>query len=348
MIGFWSKKMAVMFAAALFIFLPAAALSETGIVGSWGGSISAGEYSFGASVTFSQGGSYSIRAGLLTSSGSYSASGSSITLSPSSPPGFSTTTMSLSLSEDGNRAIISGKINGLNGTLSLQRRVVTPKKDPVFAQWQHESDENVFTMELYEGGWAYWHESYEKGRNTRLLQSIREGILDGSLADTAQILALIDGSPLFLEFAGRLNVDGETLTLTPPEEKITVAPSLWLSALEATAEVWHFRASVEDDLLTLRIGEQSLVFKRVGDTGKLPERPVFRVLVPLKPGDKGGLVLLLQQRFAELGLLSAEADGTYGEDTEAAVLAFEKRNSLPEDGIADTALLRLLHGMDTP
>ena len=325
--------------AALLLLIPVSplrGLADSGIVGSWGGSISAGEFSFGASVTFSAGGSYSIRAGGLSSSGSYSASGSSIT------------TMSLSFSEDGNRATISGTINGLHGTLSLRRKVVTPKKDPVFAQWQHESDENVFTLELYEGGWAYWHESYEKGRNTRLLLSIREGILEGTLADTAQVLALIDGSPLSLEFAGRLAVEKETLTLTPPDEVLAPAPSLWLPAWDGEAGVWRFEAGVKDDLLTLRIGEQSLVFKRLGDTGKLPERPVFRALVPLKPGDKGGLVLLLQQRLAELGLLSAPADGTYGDETAAAVSAFRSANNLPEDGAADLAVLQLLYALGQP
>ena len=335
--------LSLMLMVALLALPPSASMAETGIAGSWGGTISAGEFSFGASVTFSAGGSYSIRAGGLSSSGSYRASGSSITLSPSSPPGFNTTTLSLSLSEDGNRATISGTINGLRGTLSLRRSSTTPGKNALYARWQAQSDEALITLEVYEGGWIYWHESYEKGLNTRLLRHIREGIVDGTLHETGQILTLIDSTPLWLEFGGKLSLDGKTLKVSPLSEPSSAAPSLWLPAHDDKAGAWQFETEVDDGKLILRIGKNDLVFDRLGDSPVLPEKELFRASVTLKPGDKGELVILLQHRLAQLGLLSIEADGVYGKQTKEAVRAFEAQHGLPDDGEADPAVLRLLY-----
>lgn len=331
----------------LLVTAPRFSLAESGIVGSWSGSISAGEYSFGASVTFTEGGSYSIRAGGLTSSGSYSASGSSITLNPSSPPGFSATTMSLSLSDGGNRAVITGTINGLRGTLSLRRRVVTPVKNPVFARWQLETQDSLITLELYESGWLYWHESYEKSANTRLLARIREGIQGGTLTDTAQILSLMDSAPLFAEFGGKLTPGREGFAVSPPGGAQAGAPALWALAWNGAEGAWVFRASVQDGVLVLGAGGQELAFRRLGDTAGLPGQPYFRAVIPLKAGDRGPLVSLLQTRLAEMGMFAGPADGEYSDATRDAVRSFEQAHSLPEDGEADEAVLRLLYA-DAP
>lgn len=327
----------------LWLFLPPAAGADKGIVGSWSGTVSAGEFTFGASVTFSAGGSYSIRAGGLSSSGSYSASGSSITLRPSSPPGFSATTMSLSFSGDGSRATISGTINGLRGTLSLKRRAEAARKDPAFARWQAQTDTAVITLELYEGGWAWWHEGYEKGRNTLLLQRIREGILSGSLSDTAQILALIEAEPLEMEAGGRLSLNGESLSIAPFGPGEAGLPAFWADARDAETGTVSFSAGVRDDGLVLASGAKELVFSRLGDTPRLPARPLFLREVELGPGDGGEPVKRLQGRLIALGLLSGGADGEYGNATRDAVKAFEALNALPQDGRADREALRLLY-----
>ena len=54
----------------------------------------------------------------------------------------------------------------------------------------------------------------------------------------------------------------------------------------------------------------------------------------LRYGDSGTEVSAMQKRLIELGYLSGEADGNYGLQTKAAVLAFQRENGLVRDGIA--------------
>ncbi len=54
----------------------------------------------------------------------------------------------------------------------------------------------------------------------------------------------------------------------------------------------------------------------------------------LKKGSKGDGVLRLQERLQELGYLTEKPDGIYGNDTVAAVKAFQRRNGLLDDGQA--------------
>lgn len=56
----------------------------------------------------------------------------------------------------------------------------------------------------------------------------------------------------------------------------------------------------------------------------------------LTNGDSGDNVISLQMGLIELGFLKGTADGKYGPATADAIKAFQKRNSLPENGIADS------------
>lgn len=51
--------------------------------------------------------------------------------------------------------------------------------------------------------------------------------------------------------------------------------------------------------------------------------------------DSTAYIVFLQNRLIELRYLRTPADGIYGEDTEKAVLAFQRNNNLPETGVAD-------------
>jgi len=67
----------------------------------------------------------------------------------------------------------------------------------------------------------------------------------------------------------------------------------------------------------------------------------------LRPGDRDGddsaaHIVFLQNRLIELGYLGDNADGSYGESTEKAVLAFQRNNNLPETGVADSETQRKL------
>ncbi len=62
----------------------------------------------------------------------------------------------------------------------------------------------------------------------------------------------------------------------------------------------------------------------------------------LAKGDSGDSVAALQQALIELGFLRGKADGKYGPATETAVSSFQKKNSLPVNGRADSVTQQTL------
>ena len=70
-------------------------------------------------------------------------------------------------------------------------------------------------------------------------------------------------------------------------------------------------------------------------------------LRPLTIMDSGEDVLKLKQRFYELGYFKGNTfNDVFQDSTAATVRRFEKRNGLPEDGIADVDMLTLLYSID--
>ena len=63
----------------------------------------------------------------------------------------------------------------------------------------------------------------------------------------------------------------------------------------------------------------------------------------MKKGDEGSDVWELQKRLRELGYLNSVADGSYGDATEEAVKAFQRRNGLTADGKAGPVTLGKLY-----
>ncbi|MCL2544929.1 MAG: peptidoglycan-binding protein [Clostridia bacterium] len=63
----------------------------------------------------------------------------------------------------------------------------------------------------------------------------------------------------------------------------------------------------------------------------------------LKYGDEGAEVKTLQTALRSLGYYGGRIDGRYGDGTRTAVRAFERRNGLPVDGIADLIMQALLY-----
>ncbi len=56
----------------------------------------------------------------------------------------------------------------------------------------------------------------------------------------------------------------------------------------------------------------------------------------LKKGDTGADVLKMQERLIELGYMTGDATGTFDDETEAALIAFQRSNSLLATGMADS------------
>lgn len=67
----------------------------------------------------------------------------------------------------------------------------------------------------------------------------------------------------------------------------------------------------------------------------------------LKEGAEGKDVKMVQDRLEELGYLSSsQVDGIYGQNTISAVTAFQKRNSLSQDGLAGEKTLEKIYSDD--
>ena len=66
--------------------------------------------------------------------------------------------------------------------------------------------------------------------------------------------------------------------------------------------------------------------------------------ITLESGSKGDQVKTLQKRLKELGYYNGSVDGSYGDSTMAAVMAFQLRNNLTVDGKAGPATQRVLYG----
>ncbi len=74
-----------------------------------------------------------------------------------------------------------------------------------------------------------------------------------------------------------------------------------------------------------------------------PTEEVNSAYLSLSNGDSGTEIKALQQALAELGFLSGTADGKFGNQTESAVEAFQKKNGMTETGVADGVLQTLLY-----
>ena len=104
----------------------------------------------------------------------------------------------------------------------------------------------------------------------------------------------------------------------------------------------------------LAISAQEALFGSGTDDGSSSEggsgvQPASSGQYPtLKLGDRDGedstaYIVFLQNRLIELRYLRGAADGVYGEDTQTAVLAFQRNNNLPETGIADDETQKKLY-----
>ncbi len=89
-----------------------------------------------------------------------------------------------------------------------------------------------------------------------------------------------------------------------------------------------------DALYSSRARQASKVVASVGET--------------LQLGMQGADVRALQTRLRELGYLASSADGSYGENTRNAVMAFQQQNGLTPDGVAGSATLHAIYATGAP
>ena len=75
------------------------------------------------------------------------------------------------------------------------------------------------------------------------------------------------------------------------------------------------------------------------------DAPAYDPIAPLKKGDTGMAVKLMQQALQDQGYGPAKVDGIYGNDTREAVRAFQKAKELNITGKADSETLALLYDL---
>ena len=75
-----------------------------------------------------------------------------------------------------------------------------------------------------------------------------------------------------------------------------------------------------------------------------PLEPFERVYVPYKKTTYAYGVLLLQQKLVELGYLTGEPDGVYGDGCVTAVKKYQADHGLEQTGVADVELQRMIFG----
>lgn len=92
-------------------------------------------------------------------------------------------------------------------------------------------------------------------------------------------------------------------------------------------------------LKLLTVVEPTAAPTAVPTSAPILEDSTYKVL---QNGSTGNQVLALQQALAELGYLTSTPDGTYSTTTTQAVIALQKMNSLPMNGIADANLQALI------
>lgn len=79
------------------------------------------------------------------------------------------------------------------------------------------------------------------------------------------------------------------------------------------------------------------------------ESPVPTVYPTVRKGDRGDLVMIIQQRLINLGYLTGRADGDFGSRTQQALKDYQAVQGLEEDGIAGPkTMIHLFDGSSVP
>ena len=79
------------------------------------------------------------------------------------------------------------------------------------------------------------------------------------------------------------------------------------------------------------------------------ESPVPTVYPTVRKGDRGDLVMIIQQRLINLGYLTGRADGDFGSRTQQALKDYQAVHGLEEDGIAGPkTMIHLFDGSSIP
>lgn len=115
-------------------------------------------------------------------------------------------------------------------------------------------------------------------------------------------------------------------------------------------EGFSFDDEGESEEETDSLGEQPIgedIATEPETQGSVATRGDSTGFIPVMKGSKGDFVRAIQSRLIELGFLSGSADGDYGNNTEAAVSAFQTESGIEVTGIVDSVTFEALYeGVD--
>ena len=139
-----------------------------------------------------------------------------------------------------------------------------------------------------------------------------------------------------------------TETMKPAETAQPTAPPR-PAATAKPAENKSGNESLIDDDGTIHYGARGNTVKKIDDAPYC----VFDMYMPLKKGDKGGNVRLMQKRLKDLGYDPGTVDGSYGKNTVAAVARFQAAYDIAREAnekpgeVASRDMLITLYATDT-
>jgi peptidoglycan hydrolase-like protein with peptidoglycan-binding domain len=150
----------------------------------------------------------------------------------------------------------------------------------------------------------------------------------GSLWAVIAAIAVLTGGFLFIRAIVGRGVTAATTTPTTPTTPAATTPAVTTPA-------------------TATIGQASPppTLPRVTATQPLIKVPVGAVL---RVGSTGTAVKLLQQALTRIGYPPGLPDGSFGNATQIAVIAFQEGHGLPQDGIAGTTTIEAINLAQAP
>lgn len=191
--------------------------------------------------------------------------------------------------------------------------------------------ESAFEDDVTEGSWTHDY------MTTTVTNDLDQTVFDLAIA---RVLLDAKGNILYMDSDNMYSYKGLT-----SGSSIVVRRQL-NSNFEAYFEEMGYTPAAVEGFAYVYVEDPS-VFTKGGAGENAPEAEAT-AYATLQKGMKSDDVVPLQQRLKDLGYLKGKADGDFGNGTEAAVIAFQKKAGLPQNGIADDATQKALYADDAP
>ena len=169
---------------------------------------------------------------------------------------------------------------------------------------------------------------------------------DAELTETPEI---VSSYPYTTKTRVKVNLRAGRSVRSTLLKKIPAGAEITVNAVKGT---W---AEVKYQKYSGYVKTEYIVLKEVRKVKAVKETPTPTPVPTLRPeedaggyrilqkGDKGSAVTALQEALNELGFLKGKADGTFGDATEKAVIAFQQKNDYPDTGIMDANIQAFLY-----